>query len=155
MPSTGGRATDFADQGLSLTPWHFLKLAERARHLAKLVARSRGSCGRPRGARPGDLAACVRHWPWRPETPSIAVRLPRRVPSLAETLILLKKHDEATKLTAEFACFPGIQRENLCAGSLMARCVPLAAADLELPEGRRGELAEDYAKRAIALLREP
>jgi len=68
---------------------------------------------------------------------------------------LLKKHQEATTVDAEFASLSqDSAKETLHAASLAARCVPLAAADLELPEARRALLAEVYAKQAISLVRE-
>ncbi len=72
-----------------------------------------------------------------------------------ETLIGLREHADAARAIAELLSFsPDSGPQNFRAGSLLAQCVPLAAADSRLTDERRNELAKTYAERAVNLLRE-
>ena len=136
------------------TPWHFLKLAEANRAIAKLRG-DRGDIAEARRLREGVVAASRAALALAPENVEFRHCLARECASLVETLIALKKHDEATRCIAEMASLSqDSAKDILRAGSLIARCVPLAAADLELPGSRRAELADAYAKRAIELVDE-
>ncbi len=136
------------------TPWHFLKLAEAHRGLARLQIQ-RGDFAEARRLREQAVAATRAALAIAPENTDFRVLLAAECASLVETLISLKKHDEATTCAAEFApLVHDSAKETLRAGSFMAQCVPLATADLELTGSRRAELAEAYAKQAIELVGE-
>ncbi len=136
------------------TPWHFVKLAEAHRRLSELQA-DRGDFAETRKLREQAVAAARAARAIAPENVEFRRLLASECASLVETLISLKKHDEATRYTAEFASLSHDSAiETLHAGSFMAQCVPLAAADPDLPGSRRAELAEAYAKRAIELVGE-
>ncbi len=70
-------------------------------------------------------------------------------------MIRLGAHDDATKAIAELvALSPGSGRDRVHAAAFLARCVPLADADVRLPDVRRAECARAYADRAVELLRD-
>jgi eukaryotic-like serine/threonine-protein kinase len=136
------------------TPWHILKLAEAYAGLAKLAA-GRRDLEEARRLQEQALSRKRAALELAPENAEYRRVVGGGCGDLVETLILLKEHEEATKLAAEFAVLSqDSTKETLRAGSFMARCVPLAAADRQLPDARRTELAEAYAKRAIVLVRE-
>ena len=133
------------------TPWHFLRLAEAHRGLARLQIQ-RGDFAEARRLREQSVAATRAALAIAPENTEFRRLLASECASLVETLISLRKHDEATRCAAEFASLVhDSAKEILRAGSFMSQCVPLATADLELTGSRRAELAEAYAKRAIEL----
>ncbi len=77
--------------------------------------------------------------------------------ALIETLIRLREPDGAASAISELLSLaPDSGPQCFRAGSLLARCVPLASADAHapLPVARRNELAKTYADRAVELLRE-
>ena len=136
------------------TPWHFLKLAEANRASAKLHG-DRGELTEARRLQEQAVKATRTALALAPENAEYRRCVASECARLAETLIALKKHNEATTVVAEFASHShDSATEMLRAGSFMARCVPLASADSQLPVSRRAELAETYAKRAIELLGE-
>jgi tetratricopeptide (TPR) repeat protein len=136
------------------TPWHFVKLAEAHRGLARLQIH-RGDFAEARRLQEQAVAASRAALAIAPENVEYRHLLASECASLAETLISLKKHDEATRYAAEFASLSqDSAKETLRAGSFMAQCVPLAAADAQLPETQRAQVAEVYATRAIGLVRE-
>ncbi len=75
--------------------------------------------------------------------------------ALAKALLTLGDHAEAARAAAEILKVatdrPGARRD---AARVLARCVPLAEGDTKLADGPRQALADGYADRAIALLRE-
>ncbi len=140
---------DFPD-----TPWHHFKLAEALGALAR-IATGRGDLSEARRLREQALRDTRAALAIAPENAEYRQVVAAGCAELVETLILLKKHDEAVKLDTEFALLcRDSNKDTLRAGSLLARCVPLVAADPELPDAQRAELAESYAKRAIVLVRD-
>ena len=136
------------------TPWQFIKLAEANRELARLYG-NRGDLTEARRLREQAVVATRAALAITPENAEFRRCLVSECASLVETLISLKMHDEATKSVAEIASLAqDSAKDILRAGSLMAQCVPLAAADSQLPGSRRAELAEAYAKCAIELVGE-
>jgi serine/threonine protein kinase/tetratricopeptide (TPR) repeat protein len=75
--------------------------------------------------------------------------------SLIETLVDLGDHSAAA-LTAEELVQAVVKPANdlYDAACFLARCVPLAEKDSKLAEPRRGELAHQYAGRALEILRQ-
>jgi non-specific serine/threonine protein kinase/serine/threonine-protein kinase len=74
---------------------------------------------------------------------------------LSETLLQLKEHAEAGRLTGELVqLFPESGSDRIQAAAVLARCVPLAQRDSRLSPSRRAERARGYADRAVALLQE-
>ena len=72
---------------------------------------------------------------------------------LIETLILLRDHQAASKTATELVSLdPDSGQELFRAGSVLARCATLAAADRALPEARRAELSKAYADQAVAMV---
>ena len=135
------------------TPWHFLKLAEACRGLAK-IQNHRRDFAEARRLQEHAVEAARAALALAPENAEYRRCVASECATLVETLIALKKHDEATRCAADFArhCHDSAP-ETLRAGSFMAQCVPLAAADAQLPDSRRAELTEAYAKQAISLVR--
>jgi hypothetical protein len=75
--------------------------------------------------------------------------------ALADTLLHLGAHAEsavAADRLAQFAVDPPNDLYN--AACFLARCVPLAEKDAKLPEAKRKVLAQEYADRAMAALRQ-
>jgi tetratricopeptide (TPR) repeat protein len=74
---------------------------------------------------------------------------------LADSLIQLGLHAELARRSEELArTFAEDREDGYRAGRYLARCVHLAEQDGQLPEPRRRDLAEAYARRAVAVLRE-
>jgi hypothetical protein len=72
-----------------------------------------------------------------------------------ERRLLLGEHAEAALAAGKLpATFPGSEGAHFAAGRYLARCAVLAGAAGKLSEGRREELARDYAGRAVQLLGE-
>ncbi len=136
-------------------PWHFIQLGSMLTRLAKLAALR------------GDLPAVRRLEEQALSSKRAGLALAPRNPdnlhfqsattshaALIETLIGLHEHDDAARAIGELLSFsPDSGPQCFRAGSLLAQCVPLAAADARLTEGRRNELAKTYADRAVELLR--
>jgi tetratricopeptide (TPR) repeat protein len=75
--------------------------------------------------------------------------------ALGETFLRLGRHAEAAAAADELARAAVRPAEDLYqAGRHLARCVPLAENDRQLPEARRKEQAREYAGRALAALRQ-
>jgi tetratricopeptide (TPR) repeat protein len=75
--------------------------------------------------------------------------------ALAGTYLRLGQHAEAAAAAEEYARLAVRPAGDLYpAACYLARCVPLAEKDAKLPPSRRQELAEGYAARAVALLRQ-
>ena len=75
--------------------------------------------------------------------------------ALAENLLQQGKHAEAAKVAEKF---PGARPKDANgyqkAAVLLARCITLADKDAQITQAKRKELAQSYADRAIALLRQ-
>jgi tetratricopeptide (TPR) repeat protein/serine/threonine protein kinase len=90
-----------------------------------------------------------------PQDPKYQQHLRNHYWSLAETLVRLKEHGAAAKAAAELpAVFSDSWQEYYLAAGFLARCVPLAEKDAQLPEPHRQALAQSYADRAMDLLRQ-
>ena len=136
------------------TPWHHTKLAQALGPLAKIAA-GRGDLSEARRLQEQALRDTRAALAIAPENAGYRRDVAATCAELVETLILLKRHDEAVKLDTEFALLSRDSiKDTLRAGSLLARCVPLVEGDRSLSDARRAELAEAYAKRSIALVRE-
>jgi hypothetical protein len=74
---------------------------------------------------------------------------------LGKTLVDLGDHAAAAEAAAQLVQAAVDQQVDAYnAACMLARCVPLAERDTELPEARRQERAKTYADRAIATLRQ-
>jgi serine/threonine protein kinase len=135
-------------------PWQFIQLGNMLARLAKLAADR------------GDLVAVGRLEEQALSSKRAGLVLAPRSSyhieavidthvDLIETLIRLREHPAAAKAISEVISFsPDSGPQCFRAGSFLARCVPLAAADTRLTDGRRNELAKTYAERAVELLRQ-
>src|SRR5262249_19794039 len=65
----------------------------------------------------------------------------------------LGNHTEVARLARRAASQLPDQFHPFSWAASLARCVPLAAGDATLPEGRRRELANAYSAEAVRLLR--
>src|SRR5262249_6852521 len=75
--------------------------------------------------------------------------------TLTEFLVQLGEQVKAGKPAAEAPqLYPDSDQECLRAAEFVARCVPLAEKDTRLAEGARRALAQAYAEKAVAWLRE-
>ncbi len=136
------------------TPWHFIQLGNMLARLANLAA-DRGDLAAARqleeqavAAKRAGLALAPRNNDYIQDASTTHI-------ALIETLIRLREHEDAARAVSELLSFsPDSGPQCFQAGSLLARCVPLAAADARLPDARRNELAKTYAGRAVELLRE-
>jgi tetratricopeptide (TPR) repeat protein len=136
------------------TPYHFSKLAGSLNGLAR-VATARGDLTEARRLLEESLAARRAALALSPGYTEFVQAVATCSNELVESLIRLKDHQAATKLLAEqISLAPGSGEASFRAGSVLARCATLAAADRGLPEARRSELASTYAERAVAMLRE-
>jgi tetratricopeptide (TPR) repeat protein len=90
-----------------------------------------------------------------PDTVGFRLRLSQYIGLLAENLLQQGKHAEAAKVAEKF---PGARPKAASgyqkAALLLARCVTLADKDALLAQAQRKELAQRYADRAMALLRQ-
>jgi eukaryotic-like serine/threonine-protein kinase len=94
-------------------------------------------------------------WKADPRNPTYCRFLRNHHWLLAEVLVQLKEHAEAAKAAAELpTVIPEGWEEYLRATLFLARCVPLAEQDAQLPVAKRKELARAYADEAMKRLRE-
>ncbi len=136
------------------TPHHFCKLAEALGNWARMAG-DRGDVGEARRLQERALSSRRAALALAPGNANYRDWLTRACAELAETLITLRKHEEASAMAAEVASSSKDSgRNTLRTASFVARCVPLALADLQLSQTRRAERAESYAERAMELLRE-
>jgi tetratricopeptide (TPR) repeat protein len=136
------------------TPHHFCKLAEALHHRARMAG-NRREFAEARRLQEQAITARRAALALAPGNTNYRRWLADACANLVETLITERKHEEATTAAAEIASISEDSAgDSLRAASFVARCVPLAAGDLQLAESRRAERAEGYAERAIALLRE-
>jgi tetratricopeptide (TPR) repeat protein len=136
------------------TPYHMGNLAEALVRLAEL-ATDRGAHAEARRHLEQAVANRRKALSLAPKNPDFLAATNTSYVALIETLLRNCAHEDASKASAEFAALsPGSGQACARAGSLLARCVPLAEADSRLPVSRRAELAKAYADRAIELLRE-
>jgi len=90
-----------------------------------------------------------------PDNPRYRQFLRNHYSNLAETLIQLRKHDEAARVAAEIPILhPDRLQELVQPAYFLARCAALAAKDGELPEEKRKEVVNRYGERAVGLLRQ-
>ncbi len=136
------------------TPWHFLQLGNMRARLANFAA-SRGDLAEARRleeqaiqSKRACLALSPRNDDFRREAgPTHA--------ALIETLTGLREHQDAARAIAELvSLLPESGPVCFRSASLLARCVPVAAADTRLASTRRAELSAAYANRAGELIRE-
>ena len=86
--------------------------------------------------------------------PDVRLALHDHLDELAVVALDLGNHDEAARLAAELIPFAADPTEgSLAAARLLARCATAAQADTKVPDDRRKALANDYAARAVGLLR--
>jgi hypothetical protein len=136
------------------TPYHFGKRAGSLSALAKLAI-ARGEFAEARRLLDESLNVRRAALALTPGNTEFVQAVATCFNELLELLIRLKDHQSATKLLSEQSSLaPGSGEVSFRAGSVLARCAALAAADRELPEVKRTELARSYADRAIAMLRE-
>ena len=139
---------------LPATPYHFIQLGNMLTRLANLAA-DRGDLAVGRRLAEQAVAAKRAGLALAPRNPDFREAASTTHIALIETLIRLREHDDAAKEIEELVSFsPDSGPQCVQAGWLFARCVPMAAADARLTDGRRNELAKTYADRAIELLRE-
>jgi serine/threonine-protein kinase len=82
-------------------------------------------------------------------------RFVKDLQTLAEALLGSGEHSLAANQATELAQVTANPAPDLYnAACYLSRCIPLAEKDGQLPEGRRRELAQEYADRALALLRQ-
>jgi tetratricopeptide (TPR) repeat protein len=137
-------------------PWHFIQLGSVLTRLAKLAA-LRGDLPAARKLEERAIAATRAGLALAPRNPDNlqSQQATTTQAALIDTLIGLREYEDAARAIADLhSFFPDSGPLCFRAGSLLARCVPLATADTRLTDARRNELAENYAGRAVALLRE-
>jgi len=135
-------------------PWNFIRAGEMLARVASLVA-LRGDLTAARKLQEQAIAQKRAGLALAPTNPDYRQRVSTSQVALIETLIRLREHDDAARAVSELISFsPDSGPQCLRAGSLLARCVPLPAADARLTDARRSELAKAYADRAVELLRE-
>jgi tetratricopeptide (TPR) repeat protein len=141
-------------KSLPNTPHHVSQLGDELGRLAKLVS-GRGDL--PEARRLQDQVIVHRRT-LVALAPSSADSLEREhdaYSDLIETLILLRAHDEAATAINDLVAHAKTSGpDRVRAGSLLARCAPLAANDTRLSDSQRAQQARAYADRAIELLRE-
>jgi eukaryotic-like serine/threonine-protein kinase len=149
-----------ADLRLALTkdlptePWQFLQLGSMLARLAKLAA-DRGDLVAVRRLEEQALSSKRAGIALAPRNSyNIEIASTTHV-ALIETLIALREHELAANAISELVSFsPDSGPQCFRAGSFLAQCVPLAAAETRLTEGRRTDLAKTYADQAVERLRE-
>jgi len=135
------------------TPHHFIQSGNLLSRLANLAA-DRGDLAAARGLEEQAVAAKRAGLALAPRNTDYLQDASNTHTALIETLIRLREHEDAARAVAELLSFaPDSGPQCFRAGSFLARCVPLAAADARLPDARRNELAKTYAGRAVELLR--
>jgi len=149
-----------ADLRLQLTkdfpaqPHQFIQLGNMLARLADLAA-DRGDLAAARRLEEQSVAGTRAGLALAPRYTDFLEAASTNHIALIETLIRLHEHEDAAKAVSELLSFsPDSGPQCFRAGSLVARCVPLAAADARLTDARRKELAKTYADRAVELLRE-
>ena len=136
------------------TPYHLHELGDELARLANLAS-DRGDLGEARRLQEQVIAHRRSLLALAPRNTGFLNSVSAAYAALIETLIRLGAHQDANRVIAEFVTLaPGSGPECVRAGSFLARCVPLAAADARLTDARRADLARAYAARAVELVRE-
>jgi serine/threonine-protein kinase len=90
-----------------------------------------------------------------PQHATCRASLSNHLKSLAETELKLRRHADAAARAAAYArLLPDRPADVYAAAGVLARCIPLAEQDPQLPEAKQQELARAYGDRAVPLLRE-
>ncbi len=112
----------------------------------------------PAGARPLlERAVALQRSALEPneKNPDVRLALHDGLTNLASAAVDQGRHAEAARLAAEAVPFAADRAEGCRdAAHLLVRCVASAESDAALPDPRRKALADDYAARAVALLRD-
>jgi hypothetical protein len=72
---------------------------------------------------------------------------------LANVLVVLKEHQQASKAAADMADLADLPGDYPSAAWMLAECVALAEGDVRLPVEKRTESAQAYGRQAVELLR--
>jgi tetratricopeptide (TPR) repeat protein len=129
-------------------------LAITLNNLAEVV-RDRGALAEARGHVERAIELQRRAIAGSPQNPLYPRFLQAHHIVLAETLLRQKDHAAAAQAAEELQRLAaGRWQATYDAACLVARCVPLAEADAGRPEADRQRLAQEYAGRAVALLRQ-
>ena len=140
----------------SATPWHFIQLGNMLARLANLAA-DRGDAAASRRLEEEAIAAKRAGRALAPRNTDYLDAANTTHVALIETLIRVREPESAARAISELLSLaPDSGLQCFRAGSLLARCVPVASADAHapLPVARRNEQAKAYADRAVELLRE-
>jgi tetratricopeptide (TPR) repeat protein len=133
-------------------PWNFIQAGDLLARLAGLVA-LRGDLAAARQIEEQAIAQKRAALALAPANPDYLQRVSTSQVALIETFIRLHEYEDAARAVAELVSFSAESGPQcFVAGSLLARCVPSAAADARLTEARRSELAKRYGDRAVELL---
>jgi len=136
------------------TPYHLRELGDELARLANLAS-DRGDLGEARRLQEQVIAHRRSVLALAPRNAGFLKSVSAAHADLIETLIRLGAHQDANGVIAEFVKLsPDSGPRCFGAGTFLARCVPLAAADTRLTDARRTELARTYADRAVKLLSE-
>ncbi len=136
------------------TPYHLRELGDELARLANLAS-DRGDLGEARRLQEQVIAHRRSVLALAPRNTGFLNSVSAAHAALIETLIRLGAHQDANTVIAEFVTLsPDSGPQRFGAGTFLARCVPLAAADTRLTDARRTELARTYADRAVELLNE-
>jgi serine/threonine-protein kinase len=91
----------------------------------------------------------------KPRDPTARNLLSNHYSRLADTLVRLGDHDGAARAAAELPRgMPDRWRDYHEAAQFLARCVPLAEIDGQLPHAERQDVARGYSARAVQILQE-
>jgi serine/threonine protein kinase len=136
-------------------PGHPRQLADTLSLLADLRLRR---LNRVREAREGVERAIGYHLALLkadPQDPALRRSLRQDYSTLAEALLHLGEHREAAAVAVKLPpLFPDAWQERLSAGWFLARCALFAEQDQQLSMAERQAVCQDYADRAVPLLRE-
>jgi eukaryotic-like serine/threonine-protein kinase len=151
------RAADLRSVLTQETPteaWQFIQLGNLLAELARLAA-DRGDMAAVRRLEEQALSSKRAGLALAPRNADSVESTSTTHSALIETLIRLREHEDAARAVSELISFSSDSAPQCFrAGSFLARCVPLPAADARLTDARRIELAKTYADRAVELLRE-
>jgi serine/threonine-protein kinase len=137
-----------------LSPHWQYALGGRLGDLAAAVERL-GDLGEAREVFEQSVAAFGAACRMAPKMPGYFEACRDRTADLVELLLRQEDHAEAARRAEQFpALHPATWKERLQAGAWLARCAALAENDQRLAGDRRSEVADDYARRAVQLLRE-